>query len=133
MIVHSQSLALDQDFVLPITAYLSQYVELVNRAKERGRRRTDMDRFKAEVRDLTLKPPDKPEKLQKVSSPSLLNFLINCLRIASKLVGTISVRRPRETMQWQRLDSKSLMQNCLGICQLCMLIVLLSSIRALPP
>lgn len=50
-----------------MTAYIGQYNEIIVRCKERNRRRVDMDRFKAEVRDLTLHPPEKhPDKLPKV-------------------------------------------------------------------
>ncbi len=50
-----------------MTAYIGQYNEVIVRCKERNRRRVDMDRFKAEVRDLTLHPPEKhPDKLPKV-------------------------------------------------------------------
>ena len=54
-----------------MTAYIGQYNEIIVRCKERNRRRVDMDRFKAEVRDLTLHPPEKhPDKLPKVRCPS---------------------------------------------------------------
>jgi hypothetical protein len=56
-----------------MTAYIGQYNEIRLRTKERGRRRTDMDRFKNEVRDLTLHPPEKhPDKLVKVQTLVLL-------------------------------------------------------------
>jgi hypothetical protein len=49
-----------------MTSYMAQYKEIFTRVKERDRRLVDVDRYKDEVKKLTMNPNAKPEKLQNV-------------------------------------------------------------------
>jgi len=54
---------IDRDVVAPLNAHMGIYKTLKKRVNERDRRKTDFDRFKAEVKALTVHPATKPEKL----------------------------------------------------------------------
>jgi len=54
---------IDRDVVAPLNAHMGTYKILKKRVAERDRRVTDYDRFKAEVKALTVNPNSKPEKV----------------------------------------------------------------------
>jgi len=54
---------IDRDVVAPLNAHMGTYKILKKRVAERDRRVTDYDRFKAEVKALTVNPSSKPEKV----------------------------------------------------------------------
>jgi len=54
---------MNDDAFLPLSEYMGQFKIIDDRIKERGRRRVDMDRYRTEVKRLTEKPPNDPNKL----------------------------------------------------------------------
>eukprot|EP01090_Pellita_catalonica_P003488 TRINITY_DN1315_c0_g1_i1.p1 TRINITY_DN1315_c0_g1~~TRINITY_DN1315_c0_g1_i1.p1 ORF type:complete len:381 (-),score=61.23 TRINITY_DN1315_c0_g1_i1:63-1082(-) len=54
---------MNDDVFMPLSEYMGQFKIIDDRAKERNKRRVDMDRYRTEVKRLTEKPPKDPSKL----------------------------------------------------------------------